>query len=141
MKKRLLLAAAAAGLCACTALAATRFHQYTEKYKNPPHPASPVACGYIGGSGDEYLAGGAFLPDGSVLLAGTCVGPKFDPAGVRVAVIGSDGSAPASPVKVTKDRKGRERLNAPDWTFLDGAGFIIQLAPGYRTVKKAVRLP
>lgn len=142
MKQRSLATSAVlAVLFACSASAQTRFHEYTAKYKNPPNPATPVAAGYIGGNGDEYLSGGAFLANGSVLLAGTCVGPQFNPAGIRVTVIGSDGQAPASPVKETKDKKGRARLETPNWEFTDGAGFILQLGPDYKTVVKAIRFP
>ena len=54
----------------------TRFHQYTKRFMNPKHPAKPLATGYIGGGGDEYFSGAAFLPDGTLLLAGTAYGPK-----------------------------------------------------------------
>lgn len=129
-------------LCAAGALHAdTRYDQYTEKYKNPPAPAEPKAVGYIGGSGDEYLAGGAFLSDGSVLLGGTGVGPVFDPPGVTVTVIGKDGTAPTSPVEEWTDKKKRKRLKTPDCQFLDGAGFLVKLAPGLSTVSQAVRFP
>ncbi len=132
-------------LLSCLALAfglaaETRFHQYTKKFKNPNHPATPVATGYLGGGGDEYLSGAAFLPDGRLLLGGTCFGPTFDPAGVKVAVLGRDGSAPSFKMPSTTKR-GKVKIQPPDWKYLDGAGFVIELAKGHGSVAKAVRFP
>jgi len=138
--RKALIGLVSTGLAVLCAVGDTRFHQYTKQYMNPPTPAKPVSAGYIGGEGDEYLAGGAFLPDGSVLLGGVAFGgADFWPAGVRALVIGDDDRTPASTVTESKDSKGRVQLSIPDWQHTAGAGFIVQLEPGGRTVRKAVR--
>ncbi len=116
----------------------TRFHQYTRQYMNPANPAVPVAAGYFGGSGDEYLCAGAFLPDGTALLGGNAYGPAFEPAGTRISVIGTDRPAP----DFTMPRSGRNNaIQPPNWTHTAGAGFIVRLAPGYSSVQQVVRFP
>jgi hypothetical protein len=119
----------------------TRFHQYTKRFAEPALPAVPVAAGYLGGSGDEYLSGGAFLPDGTLVLAGTAWGPRFDPAGVQVQVLGTEGPAPAFTMPTKKNKDGTTAITPPDWTARTGAGFVVRMGPGNKSIARAVRLP
>ena len=114
----------------------TRFHQYTRQYHSPNDAATPLAAGYIGGSGDEYLSGAAFLPNGSLLLAGTAFGPTFDPEGVQVNVLGEDGPAPDFSMPMRNDSP-----NPPNWQHTQGAGFIAVLSPENDRILGAVRFP
>jgi hypothetical protein len=131
---------ALAALLISTALAsAGRFENYTRKYKNPPHPVEGVTASYLGGSGTEWLVGGGFLPDGTIVLAGTTLGPEFDITDAdRQAVLGSDTDAPDTPV-AKKDRKGRTRL--PGYKADGGTPFVVWLTPDAQTIKRAIRLP
>ena len=122
--------------------AETRFHQYTRQFENPKNPATPLAAGYLGGGGDENLCGGAFLPDGSLILAGTAFGPKFNPKGANVVVLGKDAPAPSFTMPMKEGKKGKDpRPAPPNWTYTKGAGFIVQLSANYKTIQKAVRFP
>ncbi|MCC5849187.1 MAG: hypothetical protein JJU29_13960 [Verrucomicrobia bacterium] len=114
----------------------TRFHQYTRQYHSPNDAATPLASGYIGGSGDEYLSGAAFLPNGTLLLAGNAFGPTFDPAGVQVNVLGEDGPAPDFNMPMRNNSP-----NPPNWQHTQGAGFITVLSPEYDRILGAVRFP
>ncbi|MFM2091239.1 MAG: hypothetical protein RLZZ127_1728, partial [Planctomycetota bacterium] len=125
----------------CLAGGETRFHQYTRQFAEPAAPARPVAAGYLGGSGDEVLSGGVFLADGSLVLAGTAWGPRFDPAGIQVAVLGSDGAAPSFTMPTVKAKDGSMAINPPDWSQRSGAGFLVRLGADHRSVVRAVRLP
>ncbi len=115
----------------------TRFHQYTRRYMEPRHPAPPIAAGYFGGTGDEYLSDAAFLSDGRLLMVGNAYGPAFDPAGVRVRVIGQDTEAPSFTMPTA--RQGR--INPPTWTHTQGAGFIVRLNSDCSTIETVIRLP
>jgi hypothetical protein len=128
------------GICAVAA-GETRFHQFTKRFAQPAQPATPQAAGYLGGSGDEYLSGGAFLPDGTLVLAGTAWGPRFDPAGVQVQVLGTDGPAPAFTMPTKKNKDGTTAITPPDWSARTGAGFVVRMGPGNKGIARAVRLP
>jgi len=131
---------AAAGSLFLADAGETRYHQYTKRFMNPNDPATPVAAGYFGGSADEYLSGGAVLADGTVLLAGTCYGNAFDPEGVRVRVLGTDGAAPEFTMP-TRTKKGRTKLQPPDWSHVDGAGFVVRLTEDYGGIADVIRFP
>ena len=65
-------------LATCAILsAATRYHQYSDQYRNPKQPATPLMVGYLGGTSDEYRIDAAVLNDGAVVLAGNCYGEGF----------------------------------------------------------------
>ncbi len=121
---------------ASVAGANTRFHQYTRQFHEPENAAVPLASGYLGGEGDEYLSGGAFLPDGSLLLAGTAYGPVLTIAGRAPRVIGRDAPTP----DFTMPMRG-DRIAPPNWGHTQGAGFIVRLSPAYDRIVEAVRFP
>ena len=56
-------------------------------------PVAVETATFIGSPGSEYLAAGAFLPDGRIMLAGVCQDPEITLHGVRAKVIGKDGEA------------------------------------------------
>ncbi|MFW5750709.1 MAG: hypothetical protein ACOCZK_03570 [Planctomycetota bacterium] len=130
-------------LCiAATGVAETRFHQYTAQFKQVDDPATPVTLSYLGGESNEWLAGGGFQGDGSIVVAGTAVGPTFALAsGTSVRVLGADGPPPPGDVEVSrKDRKGRDAI-VIDYEYTDGAPFVVKLSPDGGSVLTAVRLP
>jgi hypothetical protein len=116
----------------------TRFHEYTEKFKKPANPVRIETATYLGGSGTEWLAGAAYLPDGTLAVAGTALGPEFTLGANKVAVLGGDGAAPAAP-QATQDAKGNAVL--PDWTHPSATAFVAWLAPDLKTVTRVVRWP
>lgn len=119
--------------------ARTRFHEYTEQFHRPPDVAQPIAASYVGGGGNEYIAGAAFLPDGALILAGNSLGPRFEPRGAQVRVLGRDtAAAPAVPVN-RNDRGNVQSIRS--WEVQEGAGFLLQLSPDYQRIVRAVRLP
>ncbi len=127
----------------------TRFHEFTDKYKNPKNPADPLVVTYLGGKGNEWASGGGFQPDGSVIVVGTAAGPEFDLAGgVAVKVVGgSDGPAPATTdatvVKQVEDKKTGNKHKEVIITgcYTAGAPFVAKLAADGKVVQSAIRLP
>ena len=116
---------------------ANRLKEYTEKYANPDHPAKPMVSSYLGGSGDEYLIGGAFQRDGTLYLAGNAFGPSFNLAAASVQVLGEDQPSPRFSMPTKKGKP-----NPPDsWEHRQGAGFIVELSSDYRQAKRAIRFP
>ncbi|MFP4259892.1 MAG: hypothetical protein ACLFS1_02310 [Opitutales bacterium] len=96
-----------------------------------------MAASYLGGSGDEYLIAGDFLPDGTLYLAGNAFGPNFDLGETQVTVLGQDTAAPEFSMPVV-DGSPRPKES---WKYTSGAGFIVALAPDYREIVQAVRFP
>ncbi len=118
---------------------AGRFEDYTAKYENPPRPVESVTASYLGGSGTEWLVGGGFLPDGTIVLVGTTLGPKFDIANAdKQAVLGKDTPAQAAH-EPGKNRKGQTIM--PGCKTAGGTPFVVWLSPDAQTIKRAVRLP
>lgn len=117
--------------------AANRFRQYTEQFASPARVARPLAASYLGGSGDEYLIAGDFLPDGGLFLAGNTFGPSFDLMGRPVPVLGRDGTPPNFQMRVDDGNPRPPR----SWQHRGGAPFLVRLSPDYQQVVRAVRLP
>lgn len=130
---------AALGVSGSLLQARTRFHEYTERFHSPPDVATPLAAGYLGGGGNEYFAGGAFFPNGGLLLAGQALGPSFDLFGREVPVIGTDRSSPGQ-VNFSHNDRGELRP-IRSWEVDEGAGFLVLLDPTYRQIVRAVRFP
>lgn len=116
---------------------ANRFREYTERFANPPDAAKPLAASYLGGSGDEYLIAGDFLPDGTLFLAGNAFGPEFDLLGHQLPVLGTDQRPPRFTMPMRNDRPQPPK----SWEHRDGAGFIVRMASDYRQITRAVRFP
>lgn len=129
--------AVAAGLAGVSQVQANRFRQYTEQFANPNRPARPLAASYLGGSGDEYLIAGDFLPDGTLFLAGNAFGPQFDLMGRAVPVLGRDHAAPSFQMPMQRDS-----IRPPAaWAHQSGAAFLVRMDPSYRQIQRAVRFP
>ena len=64
--------------------------------QHPPHRrvspdlAEVLTATFIGTPGSEYLAAGAFLPNGTILLCGVSLEPEIALGGVKAAVLGRD---------------------------------------------------
>jgi hypothetical protein len=135
------VAAIALGAWAPTARAG-RFDQFTKQFEKTPDQAKVVAAGCLGGSGTEWLVGGGFQPDGTVVLAGVALGPTLEVAGTPAKVLGKDAPAPEAPTQpVVKDKKGGEKPGHFNWKHESATAFVALMSPDLRTVKSVVRLP
>ncbi len=68
---------------------ATRFDTFTQRFADNPDQAKVMAAGYLGGAGTEWLVGGGFQPDGTIVLVGTALGPTLETAGTTAVMIGN----------------------------------------------------
>lgn len=116
----------------------TRFHKYNQAHFKPADAANVEAATLLGGPGFEWLCGGGFQTDGTIVVVGTCFGPELTVAGQVPAVLGSEGPAPTPPAAKT-NKKGQTLL--PDYTSAPGATFIVRLATDMQSVIDAARLP
>ncbi len=126
------------GLCAASLGAAevrTRFHDYTERWAARPDRVAVLAATRCGGGGTEWFSAGAIQPDGSIVAAGSALGPVFDPPGMQVRVLGKDRPALAEP---TPPNGPKQRWQ---WSHPQATGFVIRYASDLRRVLGAVRLP
>lgn len=114
-----------------------RFQEYTNQFANPENGARPLAASYLGGSGDEYLIAGDFLPDGTLFLAGNALGPQLEIGGHSVPVLGEDRPSPDFSMPLRNDRPNPPK----SWEYLEGAAFIARLTPSYDRITRAVRFP
>ncbi len=128
------------------ATAQTRYHEYTEKFANPDDGVEIISASYFGGPGHEWLAAGAFAPDGTVVLAGNVLGPEFGAA----EVLGKDGEPPPVPVREAEtDSKGKPKLNKDgtprllplSWISPGATGYIVRTSPDLKMVISTHRLP
>lgn len=117
---------------------AGRFENYTKANQTPAKPVGSVIASYLGGSGTEWLVGGGFQADGTIVLVGTTLGPKFATAGTEADVLGTD-KATAPEYTPKKDRRGRPV--APGFAHTDGAPFVVLLSADAQKITRAVRLP
>ncbi len=111
----------------------------------------PIAASPLGGAGTEWLTGGGFQPDGTLVLAGVTLGPIFDSPGVKATVLGPDTAAPAGPDKwpmqFNKDgsprnnRDGTQRRDRFGPGHADATAFVVRLGPDLKKVISASRLP
>lgn len=129
-----------------SALAATRFDEFTAKFKTPPNPVKVISAGFLGGAGTEWLVGGGFQPDGTVVAAGVTLGPKLE-LGVRETVLGKDAAitAPVPIPKVDKkgnpemDKEGKPKLEALGWKHPNATAFVARLSGDLKTIKSVTR--
>ena len=134
-------------LSAAPARAATRFDEFTAKYATPAQPARVLAAGLLGGRGTEWLAGGGFQPDGTVVVAGVSLGPVLD-LGAQEIVLGRDAAltAPTPAAKTDKkgqpelDKDGKPKLKPFAWNHENATAFVVRLSSDLKTIKSTTRL-
>jgi hypothetical protein len=145
-----LLALLAAAALAAPAAAQNRFAQFTKKFENAPDRAAVKAAGLVGGAGTEWLAGGGFQPDGTVVLAGTSLGPTLDLRGTKAAVLGKDAPAPEAHTPRPKlDAKGKPEVSKdgtprfldPSWADPAATAFVARMSADLKEVKSVARFP
>ena len=128
------------------AAAATRFDEFTAKNASPQEPVKVLHAGLLGGAGTEWLAGGGIQPDGTVVLAGTSLGPVLA-LGLKETVLGVDAAISAPEREPKLDGKGKPESNKDgtpklrpfSWNHPHATAFIVRLAPDLKTVKSVTR--
>jgi len=130
--------------------AATRFEQFTERFKSNPDQVSVVAATFFGGAGTEWFSTGGVQPDGTIVAAGVSLGPVLASNGVPVKVLGQDAPAPAAPERIVrKNKKGEPELNKDGtprydpfrWSHENATGFIVRYAPDLKSIVSISRFP
>ena len=132
---------------ATAAFADTRFDEFTKKNATPTEPVRVLSAGLLGGAGTEWLAGGGFQPDGTVVIAGVALGPVLE-LGVKETVLGRDGAiTPPSPA-AKKDKKGQPELDKEGkpkfepfaWNHENATAFLARMSGDLKTIKSVTRL-
>ncbi len=153
------LACAAGTLAALTALLAvapasaqpkTRYHEFTKKFAKTSDQAKVVSATYLGGPGTEWLVAGGFQPDGTIVVAGTSLGPTLAIGSGKPKVLGTDAPAPPEPErkqkrdakgKLVKDKKGKPVYEPFAWNHESATAFVVRLSPDLQQVKSVTRFP
>lgn len=95
-------------------------------FKQTPEQARVVTATFLGGKGHEWLVGGGWQPEGTVILAGNVIGP----------LPGADGDVP--PLAIGTSDRGRV---VALWNTNGVTGFIAQCAPDLKKLIAVRRLP
>lgn len=121
-------------------------------WKDSPEQAQVLAATFIGGKGNEWLVGGGFQPDGTIVLVGNVAGPTLE-LSVPVQVLGTDLPAPgeAKPVPEMEHAKGGDHQKVdkqnqpvwekPSWRHEGVTGFVLRCSPDLKKILSAHRLP
>jgi hypothetical protein len=137
-------------LIPCHTARAGRFQSFTDRFKDNPDQAKVAAATYLGGDGTEWLVGGGFQPDGTIVLVGNALGPTLTVAGKRATVLGGrDGPTPPPPEREPemrgnkpKTRKDGSVVYKPfGWATAGGTAFVVRLSGDLKTVKSVTRFP
>jgi hypothetical protein len=127
-----------------------RFEQLTKKFARTADQARVVSAGYLGGAGTEWLVGGGFQPDGTVVVAGVTLGPTLELGGRRSAVLGKDIPAPSPPERKQQvDQSGKpvtDKTGAPlyetfGWKHGNATAFVALLSADLKQVRSVQRFP
>ncbi|MEI7832276.1 MAG: hypothetical protein WCJ56_03640 [bacterium] len=128
---------------------ASRFSDYTGRFKNNVDQAKALNATYLGGAGTEWLCGGGFQPDGTVVVIGSALGPTL-------SVAGTDATPLAADVEKLADFKPEPALdkqqnpkvfngipiyNKFGWNQENATAYLALLSADMKTVKSVVRFP
>jgi hypothetical protein len=115
----------------------------------PADPVKVVRATFLGGAGTEFLVGGGFQPDGSVILVGNCLGPRLG-LSVPEKVLGPDLPAPPEaqlqPARdkdgqVVKDSSGQVVLSKLSWAHEAATAFAVRCDPDLKRILSVSRFP
>ncbi len=130
-----------------SALADTRFDEFTKKNVTPAEPVRVLSAGLFGGAGTEWLAGGGFQADGTIVLAGVTLGPVLDLGG-KETVLGKDVAITPPEQTPKKDKKGnpevdkegKPKLEPFGWNHGNATAFIARMSGDLKSIKSVTRL-
>jgi hypothetical protein len=116
-------------------------------WKDTPDKAEILSAGFVGAKGNDWLVGGGYQPDGSVVLVGNVLGSILD-FGVPERVIGNDAAKPreAEPVAVLDkgkpkvDKQGKPVYEKPSWRHEGATAFILRCGPDLK-IRSVHRFP
>ncbi len=128
------------------ALPASRFDEFTKKFARTADRAEIITSTYVGSAGTEWLAGGGFQPDGTLVVAGTSLGPTLD-LGTPATVLGTDGAIQAPfrrPVlgrfgRPEMDKDQKPKLEPLGWDHPNATAFIARLSPDAKSIQSVTR--
>jgi len=117
-------------------------------WKDVPDQAEVVAATFLGGKGHEWLIGGGFQFDGTIVLAGNVRGPVFEMP-IAEKVIGTDLDKPAEPKPVPLLERGQQKTGKagdplwekPSWRHDGVTGFVVHCTADLKKVVAVHRLP
>ena len=127
-----------------------RYDQFTAKFQKTADQAKVEAATFLGGAGTEWLVGGGFQPDGTVVVAGVALGPRLDLPGVKEVVLGTDAPAPSPPTpkpqtdkngKVVVDKQGNPKLEPFNWRHENATAFVVRLSADLKSIQSVSRFP
>ncbi len=124
----------------------TRFDEFTKRNTTPAEPVRVLHAGLLGGPGTEWLTGGGFQADGTIVLAGVALGPELQ-LGVKETVLGKDAvcEAPAPLPKLDKkgqqelDKEGKPKFEPFAWNHPNATAFIARMSGDLKTIKSVTR--
>jgi hypothetical protein len=148
MRTRIWLTTSLVLLVGTTLGLAGRFTDLNTKFQTTPDQARVVASSYLGSPGTEWLVGGGFQPDGTIVVAGVTLGPTLD-LGVSATVLGTDLPAPAifmrkqllDKGKPKVDKQGNPILADLKWNETGVTAFVVRLSSDLKEIKSVSRLP
>jgi hypothetical protein len=108
-------------------------------FKERPDQATVITATFLGGKATEWLVGGGWQADGSIVLVGNVLGPTLE-LGAPVSIVGTDATPPAQadPPKVELGDRGRP---FPVWNLPGATGFVARCTPDLKKVISVHRLP
>ena len=124
----------------------TRFDEFTKTNATPAEPVRVLSAGLLGGAGTEWLAGGGFQTDGTIVLAGVTLGPVLE-LGVKETVLGKDAAVTPPEQTPKKDKKGnpevdkegKPKLEQFGWNHENATAFIARMSGDLKTIKSVTR--
>jgi len=109
-------------------------------FRDRENMAEVVSATFLGGKGTEYLCGGGFQRDGTVVLAGNVMGGLFD-LGMKASVLGNDTAAPPVGEYERAGGHNQEPAKRPSWRNPAATGFIVHCSKDLRGITSVTRLP
>ncbi len=117
-------------------------------WPDAPDQAQVLSASFLGGKGTEWLSGGGFQADGTVVVTGNTLGPELD-LSVAETIVGADLPKPgeAKPIpalvngKPRMTKEGQPVFEALGWRHPNATGFVARLSPDVKKVLTVTRLP
>lgn len=99
--------------------------------------ADVVSVTFFGGKGNEFLCGGGFQRDGTIILAGNVIGGEF----MKADVVGADGPQPSPATVQPRGGRGTDPKTTASWRNPQSTGFIVRCKKDMAGIVSVTRLP